>query len=318
MVDTFFSSFMVMLDAVGRIFLIIIVAGLLVRKNIITQEQVKSLSTITVNILLPCMLFANINENFHPDTFQGWWLLPLSCIAMIGLGIVLSYLFFLKSYHQKQNLFPLAGMQNAVYLVLPIGRFMYVDQFNDYVVYNFLFIIGFTPMVWSLGKVLVTGKSFKSIQFSDFITPPLVASLGAVVMVLLKLNLFIPSLVHDSVSLVGEATIPVSNIVLGATLGGISLKVWPRISDLFKITFIKFVLIPLATIVVLHLIGLKQSNPLLANLLVIESAAAPATALILQVRSYGGDQQTIGSMMLISYALCLFAIPFWIAVWHLF
>jgi malate permease and related proteins len=124
-------------------------------------------------------------------------------------------------------------------------------------------------------------------------------------------------LVFDSIGLVGEATIPISNIVLGATLGGISLKVWPSFSDLFKITFIKYGLIPIATILVLHAIGLKESNPLMANMLVIEAAAAPATALILQVRSYGGDKQTIGSIMLISYAMCLFTIPFWVAVWQL-
>jgi predicted permease len=47
--------------------------------------------------------------------------------------------------------------------------------------------------------------------------------------------------VLDSVSLVGEATIPVSNIVLGATLGTISLKVWPKFIDLLKITSIKFI-----------------------------------------------------------------------------
>jgi len=317
MIETFFSSFWVMLDAVGRIFLIIIVAGLLVKKKIITQEQVKSLATISVNILLPCMLFASISESFDPKTMPDWWILPLSCIAMMSFGVGLCYLFFAKSFREKQYLFPMAGMQNAIYLVLPIGRFMYPDQFDSYAIYNFLFIIGFTPMAWSIGKFMITGQSFRNIKLSDFITPPFVASVGTVLLVLLKLNRFVPALVFDSVELVGEATIPVSNIVLGATLGSISLKTWPSISDLFKITFIKYMIIPIATILVLLAIGLKESNPLLANMLIIESAAAPATALILQVRSYGGDKQSIGSIMLISYAMCLFTIPFWISVWQL-
>jgi malate permease and related proteins len=317
MIGTFFSSFLVMFDAVGRIFLIIIVAGLLVRKKIITQEQVKSLATITVNILLPCMLFASISNSFEPTSMPTWWLLPLACVAMMSFGLAMGYLFFYKNYREKQHLFPLGGMQNAIYLVLPIGRFMYPDQFDNYTIYNFLFIIGFTPMAWSIGKIMITGQRFKDIKVSDFLTPPLIASVGTVVLVLLNLNRFVPKLVFDSVKLVGEATIPVSNIVLGATLGGISLKVWPSFSDLFKITFIKYMLIPIATILILHAIGLKESNPLMANMLIIEAAAAPATALILQVRSYGGDKQTIGSIMLISYALCLFTIPFWNAVWQL-
>ncbi len=315
MLETFISSFLVMLDAVGRIFLIIVVSGFLVRKNVIKQEHIKAMANVTVNILLPSLLFSSFVTNFDPKEIPDWWLLPLSCIAMIGLGLGLSYLFFPKSFRHKQNLFPLASMQNAIYLVLPIGRFIYPDQFNDFLVYSFLFIIGFTPTAWSIGKVLITGRSFSDVKIREFITPPFVASIGTVLLVLSGLHRFVPALVLDSVSLVGEATIPVSNIVLGATLGSISLKVWPSFFDTLRITSIKFIFLPLATILVLHLIGLRDSNPLLASLMVIQSAAAPATALIVQVRSYGGDKQTIGSLMLISYAVCLIAIPFWVAVW---
>lgn len=318
MLDTFFSSFLVMLDAVGRIFLIIFVAGFLVRKNVIKQEHIKSMATITVNILLPAMLFSSFVKNFDPVEIPDWWLLPLSCVSMIAFGLGLGYLFYPRTFKQKQNLFPLASMQNAIYLVLPIGRFIFPEQFDQFLVYSFLFIIGFTPTAWSIGKVLITGRELKDITWREFITPPFVASVGTVLLVLSGLHRFVPNLVLDSVSLVGEATIPVSNIVLGATLGTISLKVWPKFIDLLKITSIKFFFIPLVTIAVLHYLGLKESNPLLASLMVIESAAAPATALILQVRSYGGDQQNIGSMMLISYAICLLAIPFWISVWQFF
>jgi predicted permease len=317
MIETFFSSFWVTLDAVGRIFLIILAAGFLVRKNVINQDQVKSMANITVAIFLPCMLFANISKNFDPDAIADWWLIPLSCVLMIGLGLVMGYAFYPKSFHEKQHLFPLASMQNAIYLVLPIGRFMYPSEFDQYAIYNFLFLIGFTPMAWSIGKILITGRSFKTVKMREFITPPFVAAVGAVIIVLLGLHRFIPALILDSVGLVGEAAIPVSNVVLGATLGSISLKIWPKTSDLIKINFIKYIILPVATIVVLHLIGLKQHNQLLANMLVIESAAAPATALILQVRSYGGDKQVIGSIMLISYAICLLSIPFWLAVWQI-
>ena len=317
MLETFFSSFLIMLDAVGRIFLIIVVSGLLVRKKVITQDHIKAMAHVTVNILLPCLLFSSFVEHFNPTEFPNWWLLPLSCIAMISFGLGLGYLFYPRTFRQKQNLFPLASMQNAIYLVLPIGRFIFPEQFDQFLVYSFLFIIGFTPTAWSIGKVLITGRQFKDVKWREFMTPPFIASVGTVLFVLSGLHRFVPALVLDSVSLVGEATIPVSNIVLGATLGTISLKVWPSLSDLLKITSIKFLFIPLATIIVLHLLGLKESNPLLATLMVIESAAAPATALILQVRTYGGDKQTIGSMMLISYAICLLAIPFWVAIWQI-
>jgi hypothetical protein len=174
------------------------------------------------------------------------------------------------------------------------------------------------PLVWSLGKVLITGSSFKSVKAREFITPPLVAAFITLAMVFTGLRKFVPDLVMDSIGLVGEATIPVSNIVLGATLGSISFKILPKLSDVLKLTTVKFIILPVVVIAVLYFVGLKEQNPLMANMLVIESAAAPATALVLQVRAYGGDRQTVGSLMLISYVVCLLAIPFWIGVWQFF
>ena len=317
MANLFTDVFLTTLGAVGRIFVIIMGAGILVRKKIITDEQVKVLSQITVNILLPCMLFSKISKNFQPGEIDYWWTIPLSSITMIFVGLLFGFLFYIRSYKEKQYLIPLGSMQNAVYLVLPIGMFLYPDQFDQFTVYNFLFLIGFMPVVWSLGKVLVTGASFKTVKLKEFLTPPLVTALSTLLVVFTGLYHFVPALVMDAVDLVGNATIPMSNIVLGATLGGISFKVYPKLADLLKLSTIKYILIPLSVIGFMYFTGLKEQNPLLANMLVIESAAAPATALILQVRAYGGDRQTIGSLMLISYIFCLAAVPFWVAVWQM-
>jgi len=35
------------------------------------------------------------------------------------------------------------------------------------------------------------------------------------------------------------------------------------------------------------------------------------------VRTYGGDEQRIGSIMVFSYAACILTLPAWIAIWRL-
>jgi predicted permease len=317
MSELFFAAFTPMFGAVARIFLIIVFAAVLVRKKYITQDQVKSLSKITVSLLLPCMLFAKISQSFHPDLTPFWWAIPLSSMGMIGIGLVFGYLFYLRTYHQKQFLLPLASMQNAVYLVLPIGKFMYPDQFDQFALYNFLFLIGFMPVVWSIGKILITGSSFKVVNWKEFLTPPLITAMATLLLVMVNGQRFIPKMVLESIDLIGEATIPVSNIVLGATIGSVSLKVLPRFSDVLRLMSIKFILIPIVVIAIIFFTKLHISNPLLANLLIIESAAAPATALVLQIRAYGGDKQTVGSLMIIAYLICLLAIPFWVGIGQL-
>jgi predicted permease len=56
---------------------------------------------------------------------------------------------------------------------------------------------------------------------------------------------------------------------------------------------------------------------LLAEFFVIEAAAAPAVALVLQVRTYGGNEQRVGAVMFLSYLACTVTLPAWVAVWRL-
>jgi hypothetical protein len=50
--------------------------------------------------------------------------------------------------------------------------------------------------------------------------------------------------------------------------------------------------------------------------MIIQASAPPAANLILIVKNYGGDTQSISSMMLIEYLLCLIFMPLWIAAWQ--
>ncbi|RLD62083.1 MAG: permease, partial [Bacteroidetes bacterium] len=53
------------------------------------------------------------------------------------------------------------------------------------------------------------------------------------------------------------------------------------------------------------------------DLFVIQSAVAPAANIIIQIRKYGGDKQKVGSVMFISYLICLISIPLWLSIWRI-
>ncbi|MBL7112093.1 MAG: permease, partial [Bacteroidales bacterium] len=68
---------------------------------------------------------------------------------------------------------------------------------------------------------------------------------------------------------------------------------------------------------ILYLFKVYENQPLLCDVLVIQAAAAPATALILQVRAFGGNLNKIGGITFISYFITLIAIPVWLTVWKM-
>ena len=302
--------------AILEIFVVIVVAGLLVRRGVLTDRMVTALSTATVVLFLPCLIFDKIVSNFAPGHFPLWWTLPLSAVAMVAVGLVAAAALFARELPAKRNLLPLASIQNAGYLILPVGLALYPDQFDEFALYVSLFILGLNPVLWSVGKLLTTAGGHAPGGWRGLLNPPLAACLAALAVGLTDTGGFIPRPLLEAVELVGQGAVPVATVVLGAMLGGMHIRLRRHVWDAVRVLAVKYLAVPAVTVSALVLSGIGDANPLLASFLVLESAAAPAAGLVLQVRTYGGDEATIGSLMLASYVVCLATLPLWLAIWQ--
>jgi predicted permease len=317
MESIFIDGFISMSEALARIFIVIIIAGALVRKKIISDEHINGLSKITVIFFLPALVFSNTIENFNPESLPYWWLIPILGIVMSTVGFILASGIFAVDFKKQKNMIAVSSMQNAGYLVLPIGQVVYPEHFGEFALITFLFILGYNPLLWTLGKYLATSKVEQvKISYKDFITPPAIANVISLFIVLVDIQNIFPSFVIKSASLAGEAAVPVATFVLGATLGSVSLKMVPRFWDSARVLIVKYILLPLLTIFILWYFHINEINPILADFFVIQAAAAPAVGVILQVRTYGGNSERVSAMMLITYIVCIIALPFWISIWH--
>lgn len=315
--SVFSESFSGMLEALGQIFFIAVIAGILVRKRIFPDSYLKGLSYMTVNILLPALIFSNTLQTFRPEEQAGWWLLPLTGFVMAAGGLLSASLFFLRSFKTHKDVLPVAGLQNSGYLILPIGQIVFPEDFDEFALYVFLFIIGFNAVLWSIGKYLLSsGETKEKFTLKALLTAPLVANIVSVLIVLIGFERFVPDFVIKPVGLIGSATVPVATFILGATLGTISVRKFPPWHVLARVVFVKLFLIAGITVLILHYSGLRDDNPLMCRLILLEASAAPAASLIVMVRNFGGDRQKIGSLMLFSYVLSLITMPFWIALWE--
>ncbi len=316
MLITFYNAFIPVLWALTKIFAIALGAGILVRTKLLPQNSIKLLSQITVKILLPLLIFSKIVQHFSPAEVPFWWMLPICAVIMIGSGLIISALFFIKELPEKKNMLPLAAMQNASYLALPLGKALFPEQFDEYLVYCFLFVLGVSPTTWSLGKYLATAGNSNKMDIKKFITPPLIANILALTIVLTGLKKYIPETPLSYVGFIGGLTVPLAMFILGATLGSISFSKFPPRFDLSRIIAVKFFILPIITIFILSLLRIRETYPILANFLIIQASAPAATAIILQVRAYGGDYHKIGNIMLICYLLSILVMPFWLAIWQ--
>lgn len=262
--------------AILKILTIALAGGASVRWKILDREHIRGLSILTITITLPCLIFAKMVHGFSPDSFPFWWVLPLTALGMTGLGMLLAILLLGSQFKSRKNLLPLASMQNANFLILPIGKMVYPDHFDQFVQYIFLYIIGFNLVLWSLGGYLSTLRSQEQVRWQSFITPPFAANIAALGLVFTGLNTGVPGIVTETCLLLGEATIPLSLFVLGATLASLYFKKSPPFLDTVRLLSVKFLLLPLITITVLRLTGILDHNWLLADFFVLQSSSAPA------------------------------------------
>jgi len=315
MIDIFISSFGTAFKAIFEILLISIAAGLLIRKNILTQEHLKALSTMGIRVLLPCLIFSNIIKNFNPGQLKFWPLIPLAAILMVGFGLLVSALLFWPNLKDKKYLLAPAALQNGGYLILPLGKMLYPDQFDEFAMYCFLYLLGLSPLLWSLGKYLVSPTEGEKPTLRELFSPPFYANIISILIVLLHLKFLVPSIILEPVDLVGTAAVPVATFVLGAVLGSIKLNIRAYFVNAVKVLSVRLIAVPLAAIIVMKLMNIQSTYPLLCSLLVLQSSSSPATSLIILVKHYGGEEEELGTILFLSYIACIITIPFWLAVW---
>jgi hypothetical protein len=310
----FGQTFLSVFGGLMNIMIIALLAGILTHKKIVTQEVINGLSRLVVIIFLPFLIFNTVITEFDPSNQTYWWSLPLAAIFMSSLGLFISWLLFIRKASSKKFLFPLSSMQNAAYLILPIGEFVYKEQFEEFSLICFLIVLGLSPFMWTVGKLLLTEDSRKGPGIQKILTPPFIANIISIGLVILGLRQYVPEFVVDATGFLGMATVPVATFILGATLV-ISVRSVPPLLDSIRILGVKFLFLPVIAIVLLKFLGTGENFPLLADVLVIQSASAPATAHILQLRTYGGNLKEAGGIIFVSYIICMFAIPFWLTVW---
>lgn len=316
MVEAFIIAFSPTFSAVLRILLVVLAAGLLVRRKIVTDDQIKALSALTINIFLPCMIFSNILRNFAIDRISIWPVLPLGTAAIVILGLAIGTIAFARDRKQKKDLIALSAIQNGYYLILPIASIVFADNFDEFKLYCFLMLPGYSPLMWGIGKFLMCVKPGEKLNLRGFISPPLIAVLSAMVIVFVRGKTFQGSLLLDSTQMIGSAAIPLGTFILGAMLGGIRFNLKPYILDALKVVLVRLIIVPLCVVAILHFSDLGSSWPLMAGFFILQAASAPATSLLILVKHYGGNEQRAEAIALISYICCIFTIPFWLAVWN--
>lgn len=310
-----FNQFFAVFQAVAQIGLVVLFAGWLVHRKIIPASGVKLISDTVITVFLPCLIFSNIVGSFYPSEFKGWWILPLSSALMISIGWAISFPLFSRTGEAKRELMPTAFLQNAAYFVLPLAKIILQEDFDRFALHVFLFILAHNPLLWLIGKHYFLKRSHNEpFHWKQLLSPPIYANIIALTLVATGLRPYVPPVIVDTASFLGEGAVPLGTFALGATLGTIKIDFRRYFKVGSLVVLQKLFLMPLIVLGAMALIPWLRSSPILILLFILQGASPGATSLVLQSKSYNDNSERVGTIIVICYIVCAFSIPFWVAI----
>ena len=313
---------------------------ILARLKLIDSNSLQVLSRIIFHLLMPCMLFASFAQTIDLDKLKELWILPLTAfiyiVAGIALGAAAARILKIKP-DRKSMVAASSGFANAMYLPIPLVAAI-CSIFPEFsgnpelkavgMAYVSMFIIIFSPMMWTLGFNILGEKPHSSIKFSDIITPPVCGIILGFIVANLPLaknafcsdNGFLHPVFTAGVSL-GNAVVPCAMIVLGGSFAFSPIAKHMDRKSVFAVILVKLILLPLLAILYIKFLIFSNIIPhgaiqdrLLALVMLIQAAVPPATTLIVISSLQKKNLEEMGALLQWSYLISLVTLTLFIVL----
>ena len=249
------------------VFVVLMVIGYLCAKtNFAGREFTKDASKMVINVFMSATI---INSVLVSDArLSGGELLQVMlvlCMAAISCRLV--------GLGDKAPLFELLiAVMNNMFIALPVVETLFGSQA---VFYCSLSCIPFNILLYTFGIYRLQGGEGKgSVRLRDIFSVPLLATLAALVIFLLQPP--VPPVLKELASTMSAATMPLSMIVIGSSLGSVSLLDAFKKGKLYLMCVLRLLLCPLLVWLLAGLI----TDDLMLRVTATIIAAAPSGVVV--------------------------------------
>ena len=288
------------------IFVVLMVIGYVgARAKLLNAEFTKAASKLTMNVFMTATILNSVITN--PPQLSGGELaqVMLACFVSVGFGYLLSAVIVrLLPFNREQKplMELLISVTNTMFIGVPVAEPVFGSQAVFYIALScipfnvFLYTYG----VWRMNR---SGERAR-LSWRDMVSVPLIATLAALLIFVLKVPM--PRVVKELCSTLSAGTVPMSMLVIGASLGRVSLLDAFREKNLYFVSLVRLVLVPLLTFPVLKLI---TADPVLLGAMVIVAGCPSAVMVTVLAIQYGRDAEYTSKGILLNTLLSVVTLP---------
>ena len=291
-------------SSIGEMFLLMLLGFFIRKRNLVSDAAVKELGNILLSVILPFSVLASGNEKCSEGILGNTLLCFLIVSLYYILALIISYLVCLRCV--KKEYIPssvnMAVFANTSFIGLPLTEILFGAEGMIYaVVYNLLYNV----FMFIIGVSLFSGRKSRGERLRGMLLDPL--TISSIISVVLFFSPWkLPSFLQGFLTVVGDISVPLSMMLVGAWLVGIDFcKIVKRPSS-YVVCLLRLVVLPF--LVRLSLLPFSLDSTMTGTVVLISAVPVGALNVILAGK-YGHDTDYVNETMMLSIVLSIVTLP---------
>lgn len=300
------------LTSLVMIFIMIIPGLILSRRNVISTVQTEGINSVVANVTWPCLVIHGMQIPFSREVLWDSGFIFVAMIVVIITAFLLGKTLTKAMAMKKERTYLFIFM-----LIFPNTGFMGIPVVRAIMGEEAVFYASILEMVqdmflFTLGIMLIQISAGATIRadLKQFASPGLIGVLIGFFLFLLDIRL--PGFLGKSVEIIGNATTPLSMIIIGLQLGRMKWKELVGDGSIYVLSFFKLLVIPALTCLVIFY-GLGETS-LMAKVIVMEMAMPVAACSTIFSMLYKGDVKFATRGVLLTTLFSIVTLPIF-TVW---
>jgi predicted permease len=276
--------------------ILMLVGALSCKTGIISQAANKELSKFVLQVVNPVVIFMSYQTELRPELVRNLLITFGLSAAAIGIMALVTYLLIRPKPERKTEIERFSSIySNCGFMGIPLVNALFG---MEGVFYLTAFITVFNLAAWTHGVILITGEKDVKSVLKVLRSPTMIAIGLGLLAFFLKLRL--PEIPAKALGYISDLNTPLAMVVSGVTISETSLLSIVKRSGVYRVCFLKLILLPFILSVILSFVPVGEQ----VRLTVLVAAAAPPAAMctLLCIRSgkdsvYSSEIFTAGTIL---------------------
>ena len=289
----------ILLKQICIMFLLIAVGMFLVKKGYLSEQGGKDLGAILLRIVIPCVILKSYITEYTPERAVD--LAVSAGMALVALAVAMAVSYVVFGTRKRIENFG-AAFCNVGFIGIPLVQAVLGE---GAVFYLASFIALLNIMQWTYGVLIMTGNR-DAVRLKTIATNPVVLSFLAGLL-LFFLRVPVPQVIVSTLSSIGSMNTPLAMIILGTYLAKMNFREMFMSKSAFVCTFLRLILIPAVTLLVVCLIpGVKTK---IRQVILIAGSTPVGSNIAIFAKQYDKDYKLSVVTVCLSTIFCIVTVP---------